>query len=108
MRVPHVSSHKISPGKLPTFVAFVPEMKGQPASVRLYGVPSGVSDGFSEAEPLAQKSFFRVNEVEYEWAADGSAVLILGSSELDATNRNYYGESSLFFMRADGTLECKV
>ena len=49
-----------------------------------------------------------VNEVEYEWAADGSAVLILGSSELDATNRNYYGESSLFFMRADGTLECKV
>ena len=108
LRVPHVSSHKISPGKLPTFVAFVPEMKGQPASVRLYGVPSGVSDGFSEAEPLAQKSFFRVNEVEYEWAADGSAVLILGSSELDATNRNYYGESSLFFMRADGTLECKV
>ena len=34
--------------------------------------------------------------------------LILGSSELDLINRNYYGESSLFFMRADGTLECKV
>ena len=34
LRVPHVSSHKISPGKLPTFVAFVPEMKGQPGSVQ--------------------------------------------------------------------------
>jgi translation initiation factor 2A len=107
LRVPRVSTHKISPGK-PFFVAFIPETKGQPGSVRLYDVPSGTNGGVSETEPLAHKSFFRVQEVVYEWAANGSAVLILGSSEIDATNQSYYGESTLMFMRTDRTLQCKV
>jgi translation initiation factor 2A len=108
LRVPNVAAAKLSPGVVPTLAAFVPEIKGQPGSVRLYSPPSDNSEGAIESPPLARRSFFRVQEVEFSWARNGVAVLVLGSSEVDATNQSYYGESSLHFMRTDGELDCKV
>jgi Eukaryotic translation initiation factor eIF2A len=35
------------------------------------------------------------------WNATGRAVLILGSSDVDASNKSYYGENQLHFMMAD-------
>ena len=86
----------------------MPEIKGQPGNVRLYNPPSDNSEGAIESPPLARRSFFRVQEVEFSWARNGVALLVLGSSEVDATNQSYYGESSLHFMRTDGELDCKV
>ena len=39
LRVPQIASAKLSPGKSPMLAAFVPEVKGQPASVRIYAPP---------------------------------------------------------------------
>ena len=108
LRIPNVFSIKVSPGHLSKVIAFVPELKGLPGNVQLYDHPSFQVEGIFETEPLARKSFFRVQEVEFKWADDGAAVLIHGSSEIDATNQSYYGESSLHFMRANGSLDCKV
>jgi len=108
LRIPDVFSVKLSPGKQSKLVAFVPELRGQPGNVQLYNLPSFQDDNVFESEPLARKSFFRVQEVEFKWADDGVAVLIHGSSEIDATNQSYYGESSLHFIRADGSFDCKV
>lgn len=108
LRVPNVAAAKLSPGVIPTLAAYVPEIKGQPGNVRLYNPPSDNSEGAIESPPLARRSFFRVQEVEFSWARNGVALLVLGSSEVDATNQSYYGESSLHFMRTDGELDCKV
>lgn len=108
LRIPQIASAKLSPGVSPMLAAFVPEVKGQPGSVRVYAPPPSDSEGAIEVQPAARKSFFRVQEVEFSWAQNGSAVLILGSSDVDATNKSYYGETALHFMRSDGELDCKV
>ena len=41
-----------------------------------------------------------------KWSPDGSALLVCGYCEVDASNKNYYGESSLHFLKADGSLDC--
>lgn len=108
LRIPQIATAKLSPGVSPMLAAFVPEVKGQPGSVRIYTPPPPDSQGAVELQPAARKSFFRVQEVEFSWARNGAAVLILGSSDVDATNQNYYGETALHFMRSDGNIECKV
>ena len=57
---------------------------------------------------MARKSFFRISEVELKWSPNGSALLVCGYCEVDSSNKNYYGESSLHFLKADGSLDCKV
>ena len=108
LRVPRLVTAKLSPGHPATLATFVPEINGQPGSVCVYTPPPNDSDAVIELPPLARKSFFRIQEVDFNWAHDGSAVLILGSSDVDATNQSYYVETSLHFMCAEGDLDCKV
>ena len=109
LRVPSVAVAKISPGTTPRVACFVPEVKGAPGSVRIYELERYSEAGVVETpEAVARKSFFRVNEVDLMWAPNGSAVLILGSSEVDATNKSYYGESCLHYLKADGSFEGAV
>lgn len=108
LRVPNLAAAKLSPGASPMLAAFVPEIKGQPGSVRVHAPPPPDSQGAVELQPVARKSFFRVQEVEFSWAQSGAAVLVLGSSDVDVTNQSYFGETALHFMRSDGALDCKV
>ena len=109
LRVPSVAVAKISHGSTPRVACFVPEVKGAPGSVRIYELAQHTEEGVVEnPTPVARKSFFRVTEVDLMWAPDGSAVLILGSSEVDATNKSYYGESCLHYLKADGSFEGAV
>jgi translation initiation factor 2A len=109
LRVPSVAVAKISAGPTPRVACFVPEVKGAPGSVRIYDLEQHTEVGVVEnPTPLARKSFFRVTEVDLMWAPDGSAVLVLGSSEVDATNKSYYGESCLHYLKADGSFEGAV
>jgi len=108
LRVPQIAAAKLSPGAQPMLATFIPEVKGQPCSVRIYPPPPPDSQGAVELQPAARKSFFRTQEVEFMWARDGAAVLILGSTDVDVTNQSYFGETSLHFMRTDGALDCKV
>ena len=109
LRVPSVAVAKISPGPTPRVTCFVPEVKGAPGSVRVYELANHTEEGVVEnPQAVARKSFFRVNEVDLMWSPDGTAVLILGSSEVDATNKWYYGESCLHYLKADGSFEGAV
>lgn len=54
------------------------------------------------------KFFFCVIEVDLMWVLDGFVVLILGLSEVDAINKFYYGESCLYYFKADGFFEGAV
>lgn len=57
-----------------------------------------------EPQPLARRSFFRVSAVKFHWNSQGTAVVVLATSDVDKTNQNYYGESSLHFLKADGSM----
>jgi translation initiation factor 2A len=108
LKVPQVALAKLSPGADPSVATFVPEKKGIPGSVCIYSPPPTGTEGVIELQPTARKAFFRVNEVDFMWAPDGKAVLVLGSCDVDVTNQSYYGETSLVYMRADGQIDCKV
>ena len=109
LRVPSVSVAKMSPGATPRVACFVPEIKGAPGSVRIYEIMEHTQEGVVEnPQPTARKSFFRVSEVDLMWSPTGNAVLIMGSSEVDATNKSYYGETALHYLKADGSFEGQV
>jgi len=122
LRVTGVTTATLSPGATLHVAAFVPEGKGQPASIRIYALPerntAAVAQGgdedsagtttVSEQPPLARRSFFRATFCRFRWNCDGTAVLALATADVDATNQSYYGESSLHFLRADGEAEGSV
>lgn len=52
LRVEGVTDFMIAPGKNHTVAVFVPERKGQPATVKMFGIPDF-------AAPVSQKTFFK-------------------------------------------------
>jgi translation initiation factor 2A len=109
LRVPGVSSASMSPGPAPVVATFVSEAKGAPGCVRIHALPSCAPGEATEGgPPLARRSFFRVSHVRFRWNAPGTALLLLASADVDATNQSYYGESSLHFLRVDASVEGAV
>jgi translation initiation factor 2A len=109
LRVPSVSSASLSPGPNPVVAAFVPEAKGAPGSVRIFALPTcAPGEAVEGTTALARRSFFRVSHVRFKWNAPGTAVLLLATADVDATNQSYYGESSLHFLRVDAAVEGAV
>ncbi|KAJ3108436.1 hypothetical protein HDU97_001143 [Phlyctochytrium planicorne] len=102
LRLENLGSFSLSAGSVnPTVAAFISEKKGAPASVRVF-------DMTKPATPLAQKSFFNADYVDFHWSADGSTVLVLTHAEVDKTGQSYYGKSSLFFLSASGAFDSQV
>jgi translation initiation factor 2A len=90
-----VADFAIAPGKTHSIAVFVPERKGSPASVRLYQVPNFQA-------PVCQKTFFKGDKVQINWNKEGSGVIILAQTDVDKTNKNYYGESTMFLLTTSG------
>ncbi|KAJ1797269.1 hypothetical protein LPJ59_003247, partial [Coemansia sp. RSA 2399] len=96
-----IAAFSLSPGLSPSVAVFVPERKSKPALVRMYALGSFAS-------PVANKSFFKAERVEFFWHRLGTNVLVLTHTDVDKTGRSYYGESSLYFMAAAGNFDCRV
>eukprot|EP00158_Paraphelidium_tribonemae_P004488 Partr_v1_DN26783_c0_g1_i2_m8742 putative eukaryotic translation initiation factor len=96
-----VAGFSISPGRNPSVAVFVPERKGQPAIVRLYGM---LSFNF----PLSNKSFFKSDEIEFKWNPIGTNVLVLTRTITDKSGKSYYGETNLYYLSAVGNYDCRV
>jgi len=96
-----LNSFSLSPGKSVAIAAFIPERKGQPASVRIYSYPN-----FNQQ--VAAKSFFRADSAELFWNALGTNLLVLTHTDVDATGQSYYGETSLFYLSVAGNYDCRV
>jgi len=80
---------------------FFPEVKGKPASVRIYQYPEfGVA--------LASKSFFKAQEAHLRWSPNGQAVLIHTHTDVDTSGVSYYGSTGLYLLHADGSYEVTV
>lgn len=79
----------------------MPEKKGKPASVKVFQFP-----GLETV--VAQKSFYKAQEVVMKWSPTGSSLIVETRTDVDTTGKSYYGESKLFFLQSDGAYDCIV
>ncbi|TPX26583.1 hypothetical protein DIZ76_012045 [Coccidioides immitis] len=95
LRVEGVVDFAISPGQNHTVAVFIPERKGQPASVKVFNVPQ-----FNL--PLSQKNFFKGDKVQMKWNKSGTTLIVLAQTEVDKTGKSYYGETTLYLLSTNG------
>jgi translation initiation factor 2A len=59
-------------------------------------------------EQVVSKSFFRATEANFSWNSSGTAVLVQTHTDVDKSGKSYYGESGLYCLSTDKTLETDV
>ena len=75
--------------------AFVPEIKGRPAQVKLFAFPpppDGAADG-----QVSAKAFYRAQDCKLSWSPGGHGVLVQTHTDVDATggSRDVRADASL-------------
>lgn len=101
LRMEGVTDFALSPGKTHSVAVFVPERKGQPASVKVFNVPSF-------AQPVSQKTFFKADKVQLKWNEQGTSVIVLAQTEVDKSNKSYYGETNMYILSANGGFDSRI
>ncbi|KAF2751846.1 translation initiation factor eIF-2A [Sporormia fimetaria CBS 119925] len=101
LRVEGVSDFAVSPGKNHSVAVFVPEKKGMPAAVKVFQVPQFNS-------PVSQKTFYKADKVQLKWNALGTSLIVLAQTEVDKTNKSYYGETNMYILSANGTFDSRI
>jgi translation initiation factor 2A len=102
LKVEGLTSFALSPGRNPTIAVFVGERKSQPASIRIHSL-LGLA-----APPTCQKTFFKADSATLKWNALGTQVLVMTHTDVDKTNKSYYGETGLYLLSAAGNFDCRV
>jgi translation initiation factor 2A len=98
LKLENVSDFSISPGPNPSIAVFVPEKKGQPASIKLFSISSLNA-------PIGSKTFFKAEKCTWYWNQLGTGVLVLTQTEV---GDNYYGETALYYLATAGNYDCRV
>ncbi|KAF2085348.1 translation initiation factor eIF-2A [Saccharata proteae CBS 121410] len=101
LRVEGVSDFAVSPGKTHSVAVFIPERKGQPAAVKVFVVPQFAS-------PVSQKTFFKGDKVQLKWNDLGTSVIVLAQTDVDKTNKSYYGETNMYILSANGGFDARI
>jgi translation initiation factor 2A len=91
LRVEGVADFALSPSENASVAVFIPEHKGQPAAVKVFNVPQFTS-------PVSQKTFFKGDKVQLNWNNQGTSVIVLAQTEVDKSNKSYYGETNLYIL----------
>ncbi|THH08700.1 hypothetical protein EW145_g2523 [Phellinidium pouzarii] len=102
LKVENLTTIALSPGLNPFLAVFVAEKNGQPANIRIYSLLSLASP------PTCQKSTFRAEYAQFKWNTIGTQVLALIRTDVDATNKSYYGETRLYLLSSSGNFSCQV
>ncbi|CAK5279167.1 unnamed protein product [Mycena citricolor] len=102
LKVEGASSVSLSPGLNPSVAVFIAEKKGQPASIKIYGLLT------LNSPPTCQKTFFKADRGTIKWNDLGTQVLLLTQTEVDNSNKSYYGETGLYLLSAAGNFDCRV
>jgi translation initiation factor 2A len=98
LRVERVGQFALAPSGSPPLVAtFVPEVKGAPATVRLWRYPD-----FDEGRFLATKTFFKASEAQLKFSPDGQSLLVRTHVDVDTGGKSYDGASGLFLINGKG------
>ena len=101
LRVEGVSDFALSPGQTHSVAVFVPERKGQPASVKVFNVPQ-----FDQS--VSQKTFYKGDKVQLKWNDEGTSVIVLAQTEVDKSNKSYYGETNMYILSASGEFDSRI
>ncbi|KAF2166192.1 hypothetical protein M409DRAFT_23381 [Zasmidium cellare ATCC 36951] len=101
LRVEGVTDFALSRGKTHSVAVFVPERKGQPAAVKVFKVPQ-----FDSA--VSQKTFFKGDKVQLKWNEEGTSVIVLAQTEVDKSNKSYYGETNMYILSANGGFDSRI
>jgi translation initiation factor 2A len=102
LKIEGATSLSLSPGSTPFVAVFIAEKKGAPASIKIYDL-SALS-----RPPTCQKSFFKADRSQIKWNPLGTHVLVLTQTDVDNSNKSYYGETGLYLLSAAGNLDCRV
>ncbi|KAI1811611.1 translation initiation factor eIF-2A [Poronia punctata] len=101
LRAEGVTDFAIAPGQSKNLAVFIPERKGQPAAVKVFNVPQFTT-------PISQKTFFKGDKVQLKWNSLGTSLLVLAQTEVDKSNKSYYGETTLYLLNANGSLDARI
>ncbi|SPQ24674.1 13e5e759-f343-436c-8db0-0de06662d587 [Thermothielavioides terrestris] len=101
LRVEGVTDFAIAPGLNKSVAVFVPERKGLPAAVKVYNVPSFNS-------PISQKTFFKGDKVQLKWNGLGTSLIVLAQTDVDKSNKSYYGETTMYLLSANGSFDARI
>lgn len=96
-----IESFAVSPGKNPSVAVFIAAQKGNPAFIRVYSLPNVKT-------AVSQKSFFKGESCTFHWNILGTSLLALVSTDVDASNRSYYGETQLYLLGISGSFDQKI
>jgi translation initiation factor 2A len=75
--------------------------QGMPAAVKVFQVPQ-----FSS--PISQKTFFKGDKVQLKWNDLGTSVIVLAQTDVDKTNKSYYGETNMYILSANGSFDSRI
>ncbi|KAM7207976.1 eukaryotic translation initiation factor 2A [Naviculisporaceae sp. PSN 640] len=101
LRVEGVTQFAVAPGLNQNVAVFVPERKGQPAAVKVFNVPQFNS-------PISQKTFFKGDKVQLKWNGQGTSLIVLAQTEVDKSNKSYYGETNMYLLSANGAFDARI
>ncbi|KAI8626188.1 translation initiation factor eIF-2A [Xylariaceae sp. FL1651] len=101
LRVEGVTDFAIAPGQNPNVAVFIPERKGQPSAVKVFNVPQFTT-------PISQKTFFKGDKVQLKWNSLGTSLIVLAQTDVDKSNKSYYGETTLYLLSANGSLDARI
>ncbi|KTW27781.1 hypothetical protein T552_02221 [Pneumocystis carinii B80] len=96
-----VFSFSLSPGKNNVIAVFIPETKGAPATVSIYNIPT-----FSFV--ISKKAFYKADSVQMKWNKIGTTLIISTSTDVDKTNKNYYGETNMYILSAIRNYDSRI
>ncbi|KAG6885362.1 hypothetical protein C0993_002692 [Termitomyces sp. T159_Od127] len=102
LKVEGATMVSLSPGLNPSVAIFVAEKKGAPAAIKIYALLS------LAGTPTCQKSFYKADRAQIKWNTLGTQVLVMTQTEVDNTNKSYYGETGLYLLSAAGNFDCRV
>ncbi|TKR82187.1 hypothetical protein L596_015949 [Steinernema carpocapsae] len=92
----NVQSFELSPGNSNQHLCcYIPGRGGQPAIIQLRRFDEN-------AAIIGNKTFFKCDRTMMKWNAKGTAVLVMSITDVDAENKSYYGESTLYLMNVSG------
>lgn len=72
-----------------------------PAAVKVFQVPQ-----FNA--PVSQKTFFKGDKVQLKWNELGTSLIVLAQTEVDKTNKSYYGETNMYILSANGSFDSRI
>jgi len=75
--------------------------QGQPAAVKIFAVPDFTA-------PVSQKTFFKGDKVQLKWNNQGTSLLVLAQTDVDRSNKSYYGETMLYLLGMTGAFDARI